>query len=192
MFPLLWIENYRSLEIPPNLLYHGFSEEPWSPPGMQLAGIEKERKKQYFPFSCRRHLPSLFGLVYILLITLTIAYISHLFYSSPFHPNQRASEQATPSAFFLIFLHLFIFRKPARSELYTFPPFFVLSQRECIGKLFFFLISTTFALALGNPGVFDSLVLALSTRWLVCFFYLRFQFCTSFKSFAVSLAPRLN
>ena len=57
-------QHYRSTRDSPNLLYHGFPEEPWSRPGSTLARIGKKRKKHFTPFLSKK---TSFDFVYILL-----------------------------------------------------------------------------------------------------------------------------
>jgi len=108
-------QHYRSTRDSPNLLYHGFPEEPWSRPGSTLARIGK-KEKSISPLSCQKRLPS--TLCTFCLITLTIAQSSFavffgveredrspkslLYFASFFFCyHQRASEQAGKLAFFL-------------------------------------------------------------------------------------------
>lgn len=97
---LLGSNNYRSLEIPPICYIMASPEEPWSQQGSSW--LEKEGKS--ISLSCRHFS---FGFVYILLITLTIAYlISFTLPLQYFRAAKGRTSFSTPSASLLLFIKL--------------------------------------------------------------------------------------
>lgn len=167
-------KTYPSLEIPPNLLYHGFPRRAVEPPRISWLGL-KLGKKAYFSFPCRHFF--LFGFVYILLIILTIAHLItftlHLHYPWArqgtrllallllFIIKQRASEQAIIGV--LIF-HVFL--EPARSILTIF--FSLRRHWEAFPK-------THLCISIGKPDFFATrMACYFSFCLLACFLCLFF------------------